>query len=293
MSGKRQGLGPAYFQYPIVPRIASGGNSGSVSWPQCEPALPNMKRKRGMSCPARIDYPGRLLLDLSGFYDAGIAVGPGICGIAAKRKVRACMTTERSFRSMLWTLAILGLAIDLGSKYAVFRALGNEGRGGEHVVIPGVFRLIAQFTGEPLEAGTWRESLQAYNGEVMPRVNHGALFGMGNAGTTTANGMFMLISVVAALAISIWSMRATTTRDGILCAALGLILGGTLGNLFDRAVFHGVRDFLYFHWFEWPVFNVADCCLVCGAGLLLLQALWPGRAKTIQEVSENALTAAK
>jgi len=31
---------------------------------------------------------------------------------------------------------------------------------------------------------------------------------------------------------------------------------------------------LYFHWIEWPVFNVADCCLVAGAGLLLLQAFW-------------------
>jgi lipoprotein signal peptidase len=51
-----------------------------------------------------------------------------------------------------------------------------------------------------------------------------------------------------------------------------LILAGTLGNLFDRVVFGGVRDFLYFYWFEWPVFNVADCFLVCGAGLLLLQA---------------------
>ena len=59
----------------------------------------------------------------------------------------------------------------------------------------------------------------------------------------------------------------------MLCSALGLILGGTLGNLYDRLVFNGVRDFL--HWdylFDWPVFNVADCCLVCGASLLLLQA---------------------
>jgi signal peptidase II len=49
-------------------------------------------------------------------------------------------------------------------------------------------------------------------------------------------------------------------------------LAGTLGNLYDRLVFGGVRDFLHFYWFQWPVFNVADCCLVCGAGLLLIQA---------------------
>lgn len=189
------------------------------------------------------------------------------------------MNSHRTFRGMLWTIAILGFAIDLGSKYIVFSWLSNEGRGGEHVVIPGAFRLIAQFVADPIETGTWRESLQAYNGPAMPRVNHGALFGLGNTGATTANGMFMVISVVAALAISYWSMRVETARDRLLCAALGLILGGTLGNLYDRAVFHGVRDFLYFHWFEWPVFNFADCCLVCGAGLLLIQAMWPCAAK--------------
>ena len=57
-------------------------------------------------------------------------------------------------------------------------------------------------------------------------------------------------------------------------AALGLILGGTIGNLYDRLVFGGVRYFLYFHYIEWPVFNIADCCLVVGAGLLLVQAVF-------------------
>jgi lipoprotein signal peptidase len=59
-------------------------------------------------------------------------------------------------------------------------------------------------------------------------------------------------------------------------AALGLILGGTVGNLYDRLVFGGVRDFMYFHRnsFEWPVFNIADCCLVVGAVLLLVQAVF-------------------
>ena len=82
----------------------------------------------------------------------------------------------------------------------------------------------------------------------------------------------MAVSIAAAIAIAIWSFRREAATDRTLSIALGMILGGTLGNLYDRAVFHGVRDFMHWRMPEWPVFNVADCLLVCGAGLLLLQA---------------------
>ena len=89
-----------------------------------------------------------------------------------------------------------------------------------------------------------------------------------------ANKVFGTVSVLAALGISLWGLRRATGRDKWLCVALGLILGGTVGNLFDRVVFGGVRDFLYFYLIDWPVFNVADSCLVVGAGLLLVQAVF-------------------
>jgi signal peptidase II len=182
---------------------------------------------------------------------------------------------QRSFRKLFWTLALLGLTIDLGSKYAVFRWLGPT-KEKAYDVAPGWFKLVAQFSPEPVESG-WRGTLQAWNGPVLPHVNHGALFGIGHGFEIGANTFFTLISIVAAVIILIWSVRGHTLRDGVFSAALGLILGGTLGNLFDRVVFYGVRDFLYFYKIEWPVFNFADCCLVCGAGLLLLQAMWPCR----------------
>ena len=86
--------------------------------------------------------------------------------------------------------------------------------------------------------------------------------------------------------------RQTTARDWALCAALGLILAGTVGNLYDRIVFNGVRDFLFFHLIEWPVFNVADCCLVCGAFLLLGQAFLGRSARTDQLTSTASATSA-
>ncbi len=197
----------------------------------------------------------------------------------------------RSYRKLLFVLAIFGLAMDQLSKYVVFRWLVRDGQGGQYDVIPGWFGLIAQFTGQPLETGTWRESLQLLNGTVMPHVNNGALFGLGNGFGFTANGFFAIISIMAAFAIVIWTLRTKVTNDLILFAALGLILGGTLGNFYDRVVFHGVRDFLDFYKIRFPVFNVADCCLVCGAGLLMIQAIWPGKAATTEPnkiVSESS-----
>ena len=121
----------------------------------------------------------------------------------------------------------------------------------------------------------------------MPRVNHGALFGLGQGHKGLANGFFAAVSVAAAVAIIIWGTRRHTSRERGLMAALGLILGGTVGNLYDRLVFGGVRDFLYFYKVEWPVFNVADCCLVVGAALLLVQAVFVSQTPDTPSSSES------
>jgi signal peptidase II len=206
---------------------------------------------------------------------------------------------ERSYRGLLWSLALLGTGLDQLTKYGVFKWLymDEDHYHGEHQIVPGAFKFLAQFTTER-ETGTGIfSSLRNWSGDLLPKVNHGALFGLGpeemrrmfpgldlDAARMIANGFFTVISVIAALAIVIWGWRSSTRRDWSLSAALGLILAGTLGNLYDRIVFHGVRDFLYFYWFEWPVFNVADCCLVCGAFLLLFQAFF------IKSVSQNEIS---
>ena len=182
--------------------------------------------------------------------------------------------TGRSYRWLLLGLAAFSLVADLGSKYYAFRELYHRG---EHDLVPGWFKFIAQYDPAiPVSDGGLRE-LQTWstNGDpVMPRVNHGALFGMGGGGRGIANGVFAAVSLAAAGAILVWGLRGQPSRERWLSTALGLILGGTLGNFYDRMVFGGVRDFLYFYWIEWPVFNFADCCLVVGAGLLLVQAVF-------------------
>ena len=177
---------------------------------------------------------------------------------------------DRSYRGLLWTLALLGLLLDQGTKYGVFAWL--EGVPGHTYVLfhtaDGGFQLVAQF--------------ETRDGAATPHVNQGALFGFLRDHKTLANCGFAVISLLAAAAITCWGSQRNTARDRWLCAALGLILGGTLGNLYDRVVFNGVRDFL--HWNQlfgipWPwVFNLADVCLVAGAGLLLIQAFFHQQA---------------
>lgn len=189
--------------------------------------------------------------------------------------------TGRSYRWLFLALVVVGLALDQGSKYGIFAYLHEEAierpsRQAGRELVPGVFALTASFTSERDQTtGLWH-LLRTASGAFLPHVNRGALFGIGHGkgNGDDSNFLFLLVSLGAAVAIGVWATRPTGCRDGFLSVALGLILAGTLGNLYDRVVFDGVRDFLYWYYLvNWPVFNLADCCLVCGAGLLLWQAL--------------------
>ena len=67
------------------------------------------------------------------------------------------------------------------------------------------------------------------------------------------------------------------SRISLTTTALALVLGGALGNLYDRVRYGSVVDFIEVHIFgyHWPDFNVADSCIVVGACLLLLDSLLP------------------
>jgi lipoprotein signal peptidase len=187
---------------------------------------------------------------------------------------------ERSYRWLFWCLVLIGFTLDQASKYAVFHWLYNDGNGDAKVLVPGAFYLTAQFTRTSDTGDGLLSPLRTWGGDKLPYVNTGALFGLGR----DANLLYALVSIGAALAILVWSARPASARDRFLSVALGLILAGTLGNLYDRIVFSGVRDFLHWNYLvDWPVFNLADCCLVCGAFLLLVQAFWSQPAACPQQ----------
>src|SRR5205085_6137333 len=152
-------------------------------------------------------------------------------------------------------------------------------------LVPGTFDIVASHTQQRFDETGFVAALQTVSGAHQPYVNRGALFGWGNGrgDGDDLNILFAAVSLLAAVGITYWSLRPATRRDRILSGALGLILAGTMGNFYDRVVFSGVRDFLHWYrFYDWPVFNIADCCLVCGAGLLLAHAFL-----TVEEAADE------
>lgn len=96
--------------------------------------------------------------------------------------------------------------------------------------------------------------------------NTGAAFGMLKNGN-----VFLIISTVIILAAVIAYLTIKKPKAKAVKIASALIIGGALGNLYDR-IFRGfVVDFIDIRFINYPVFNIADCCVVCGA---IIFAVW-------------------
>lgn len=159
---------------------------------------------------------------------------------------------------MYWTIAVAGCAADLISKEAIFAWRGLPQPEHEYWLI------------------------QGYVG-IETSLNRGALFGMG-AGFSS---LFAVLSVSAITGIMVWLFAYRAAADRLLTVILAMITGGILGNLYDRlgiwsrdlpAEFgeyrYAVRDWILFRYKQhtWPNFNIADCLLVIGAGLMMYQS---------------------
>ncbi len=104
--------------------------------------------------------------------------------------------------------------------------------------------------------------------------NRGAAFGLFADGNSTVVSAFLIgFSVVALVLVVTLLVRGAVS--GLGGWGLGLILGGALGNLFDRLRSGSVVDFLDFHLagYHWPAFNLADSAIVLGALILMLELL--------------------
>src|SRR5439155_23658578 len=106
--------------------------------------------------------------------------------------------------------------------------------------------------------------------------NRGAAFGLFNDSPSEWKiALLVMFSIVALAIVSalLWRSSHTMTATAV---GLSLILGGALGNLWDRLLSGKVVDFLlvYIGSYQWPAFNVADSAIVVGAGLLVFEILF-------------------
>ena len=106
--------------------------------------------------------------------------------------------------------------------------------------------------------------------------NRGAAFGLfADSPSPWKIGLLVLFSLIALLVVSrlLWKNSVSLTVSGV---GLSLILGGAIGNLWDRLTAGHVTDFLLFYVgrYQWPAFNVADSAIVIGATLLVFEILF-------------------
>ncbi|MGA8622032.1 MAG: signal peptidase II [Candidatus Sulfotelmatobacter sp.] len=156
--------------------------------------------------------------------------------------------TKNSARTIYFLIALIVVLLDRWTKHIVAQRIALY----SHIqIIPGFFRL------------THTE-------------NTGAAFSLfADSPAPWKTGLLIAFSVIALLVVSVllWKNNHAHMVTGI---GLSLILGGALGNLWDRLARGRVVDFLlvYVKRYQWPVFNLADSAIVVGAGLLVLEILF-------------------
>src|SRR6202035_4932847 len=156
--------------------------------------------------------------------------------------------TKNSARSLYLSIAFVVVILDRWTKHLVAQRIPLY----RHIqIIPGFFSL------------THTE-------------NTGAAFSLfANSTGPWKTGLLIAFSVIALVVVSIllWKNHHAHMVSGI---GLSLIMGGALGNLWDRVLRGRVVDFLllYVKRYQWPVFNLADSAIVVGAGLLVVEILF-------------------
>ncbi|WP_353572079.1 signal peptidase II [Candidatus Albibeggiatoa sp. nov. BB20] len=118
--------------------------------------------------------------------------------------------------------------------------------------------------------------------EILPFFNLTLLYNSGVAFSFMADAggwqrwLFIVLALVISIIILIWMAR-TPRSDVWINSALAMILGGAIGNnLIDRLLYGYVVDFIdiYYQYWHWPVFNIADSAITIGAIMLLIDAIW-------------------
>jgi signal peptidase II len=155
-------------------------------------------------------------------------------------------------------IALAGAVLDLLTKSLAFKHIPS--RHDEVVIIKGLFSF----------------------GKTL---NEGIVFGVGQG----AGKVFLVVSILAVPVIVaiFWSVKRPRW---VMTASLGLILAGTIGNMYDRIAYGAVRDFIKFYYGShvWPLFNLADSCICVGVALLTVEMIFFDEKKKKRKGPEPA-----
>jgi len=144
-----------------------------------------------------------------------------------------------------WLVAVVLAAADLVSKHLIFQRL-PERESAPVVMVRGFFHIVHS-------------------------ENRGGVFGLGQG-----LAIWLVFGLIAGAAV-VWFAHRKDARAVLTQIALGLVLGGAIGNLYDRVVLGYVRDFVVVYYWpgkDWPAFNVADAGICVGAGYLAVYAFF-------------------
>jgi len=157
---------------------------------------------------------------------------------------------------IFWPLVVIGIALDLWSKRAVFNWLEHRGNVS---IIDGFLRLVMA-------------------------LNDGAAFGL-----FAGHPYWLIVVSCVALVVIFVCFLFGETRQRLVQIALGLFAAGVCGNLYDRIFNDGqVRDFIdvCYRQHHWPAFNVADSMLCIAVGLGIISCLWAPKHSSYHLVND-------
>jgi len=112
--------------------------------------------------------------------------------------------------------------------------------------------------------------------------NEGIAFGLLHSLQSEWKPIILSVIAVAALSVVVYYIYNTPSDQRFSLIALGLLLGGILGNFMDRLMNHYVVDFLTLHWkdqFAWPTFNLADSAITTGVFIIFLQTIFTAKTQ--------------
>lgn len=147
--------------------------------------------------------------------------------------------------------AVGGVVIDIVTKWFVFSKLDEFEK---IILIPGLLNILRS-------------------------ENEGVVFGL-FPGKTNAFIVFSAIAIIVILCIYIWSNKTLFISN----LALGLVLAGAIGNLWDRIWYRYVRDFIDLHIgekYHWPTFNIADSLICIGISFMVFTSFSSSKPKAI------------